>query len=54
MNESGTYLLIIIALCIAWPMWVMVLCRILKQPREADMIASFLGIVVLIAAEVSR
>lgn len=54
MNEEGTYIATVIALLLGWPIWVTVLCKLLRQPREADLIATFLGIVVVIAAEVSR
>lgn len=41
------------AWCVGWTVWCGVLAHILEQPREADMLATFIGILSLIAAVAS-
>lgn len=42
--------LVIIAVDIAWVVWVTVLVRLLRQPRVADLYATFIGLAVVVVA----
>lgn len=42
--------LVVLASCLSWPIYVMILSRILKQSMAADLAATVLGLLVIVCA----